>query len=120
MDQAFHISAVVIVSLATFAMLTGFAYRIWVRPAVCAHFGEEFPSRRNREAAKRRRSFEWRCGCVLTWFYVSIVAGTVRIIFAEWMPELANLFLAAQIAAVAVAVLFVFAARSRWLDPFED
>lgn len=120
MNQVAYISAVAIVSLAAFAVLIGFAYRIWVRPGVCAHFGEEFPSRHDREAIKRRRSFEWRCGCVLSWFYVSIVVGTIRVILAEIMPELMKPFLVAQIAALAVAAFFIFAARSSWLKPFED
>jgi len=57
---------------------------------------------------------------VLIWLYVSVAAGTVRVIVAERMPELAGYFLIAQIAAVVVAGLFVFAARSRWVKPFED
>lgn len=106
--------------LAAFAMLSAYGYRFWVRPGVCAHFGEEFASRSDREASRRRRSFERRCAYVLFCLYSSIAAGTVRLTLAERWPELAGYFLFAQIAAVVVAGIFVLAARSRWMQPFED
>jgi len=92
LNPAAHFPVVAIVSLAFFAMFTAYGYRIWVRPGVCAHFGEEFASRSDRETSKHRRSFEWRCGWVLGWLYVSFVAGTIRVIVAERMPELERFF----------------------------
>ncbi|MBL9219028.1 MAG: hypothetical protein JNG82_11105 [Opitutaceae bacterium] len=112
--------AIAVIGLAAFATLSAFGYQVWLRPGVCAHFGEEFASRRDLEPARRRRSFEWRCGYVLLCLYGSVAAGTVRLILAERWPGLSGYFLFAQIAAVVVAGLFLLAARSRWMQPFED
>ncbi len=98
----------------------GVAYRIWFRPPVCAHFGEEFPSRRDREATGRRRAFERRCGQAATFLFFSMVAGVARGIVSDLFPELSTIAVAAQIAFLVIAGLFVWAAISRWRAPLED
>ena len=109
---SFVLIFVVIVSLAA-----GAAYRFWIQPAVCFHFGEEFRSRRDRDATRRRRSFERHCGRVAVCLFI---AGTINAV-AEVGPPLPPLILiGGQIAALLIGALFLWAAIARWREPFED
>lgn len=105
------ILAVVAVVIGT---LCGVVYRSVFGCVVRIHFGEE--SRRDSEARRRRRSFEWRCGQACAWLYASGVFGVGRGI----SPELSLWSLAAQIVAVIIAALFIWGATARWREPFAD
>ena|SRR5665213_2462230 len=91
------------------------AYQFWLRPFVCDHFGEEFPSRRDREATSRRRLFEHRCILVAACLMAAgFIGGAVD------APMFRAIALAAQIASLLVAGLSLSGAIARWRSPFEN
>ena len=100
------------------ALALGFAYRLWLMPVVCWHFGEE--SRRDREANRRRREFERHCYRTVTCIFISIVAGVARGVMDVLVPELSGIALAIQILVLLVAAVFGWAAFNRWREPFEE
>ncbi len=96
----------------------GAFYRFVLFPAVRFHFGET--SRQDREARRRRRSFENRCIQALSWFYFSCVAGMMRGVLSVTMPSVERWALIAQLVMLIIAGLFVWAAISRWREPYEN
>jgi hypothetical protein len=100
------------------AVVIGAFYRFILFPAVCFHFGET--SRYDREARRRRRSFENRCAQALSWLYASTIAGTLCGVLSTAMPSIQVWALAAQIITFVVAGLFAWAAISRWREPYDD
>lgn len=102
--------------LGSFAL--GLAYRFLFMPVICGHFGEE--SRRDREAARRRREFERYCYGALACLFFSSIAGVASGALSTLLPELSGIVLAVQITVLAVAGLFAWAAINRWREPFED
>jgi hypothetical protein len=96
------------------------AYRLVFVRVARVQFGEEFSTRRDRVAIRRRRSFERRLVQALTWFYFSGVVIFERTILETVLPELGRVFTYAQIACIVVGALFVWAAVLRWRNPDED
>ena len=74
MNPAFAI-CLVFVAIIIFGM--GAAYRAWVRPIICDHFGEEYRTRGNGDAKRRRRSFERVCGQIAAAFFVAGVIAAI-------------------------------------------
>lgn len=100
------------IAAAIIGVVGGMVYRIVFARFVRTWFGEE--SRCDIEARRRRRSFEWRIGQALTWFYFSGMCGVFRDLF----PELSAWAWGAQIGTVVIAGLFVWGATTRWREPF--
>ena len=107
----------ILISVAALSVAIGAVYYFWIRPAVCFHFGEEFPSRRDRNATRRRRSFEWRCGRVAVCLFI---AGTINAVAEVGLPISTPILIGSQFAALLVGALFLWAAIARWKAPFED
>lgn len=113
------VPAVILASIVLGSALSGLAYRQWIRPSVCMHFGEEHPSRHDREATRRRRSFEYRCYLTIAFIYSSMIVGLVREFMTEMIPELSTIGIITQVALLLVAGLFTWAAYARWRAPFD-
>jgi hypothetical protein len=68
--------AIYIVVIAALFVGAATAYRIYFRPIICDHFGEECRARGNVYAKRRRRSFERLCGQIAaSLFAAGIVAA---------------------------------------------
>jgi hypothetical protein len=106
--------------LVVLSLAFGFGYRTWVRVPVGLHFGEEYPSRRDRAASARRRAFEWLCGQAMACVYFSGVAGTMSGFLSDRVAQLAHWAMAIQVGLLLIAGLLVWAAVNRWRAPFED
>ncbi|WP_148218090.1 hypothetical protein [Opitutus terrae] len=106
--------AAVLVIAAIIGLVVGVVYRLVFARFVRSWFGEE--SRRDYDARRRRRSFEWRCGQFFTWMYVSGACGVIR----GMLPEVSPLAIGAQIVALVIAGLFAWGAVVRWRAPFTD
>ncbi len=106
--------------LAVGGLALGFTYRQVFLVHVCAHFGEEFPSRRDRAATARRRTFEWFCGQAATCLYFSGVANSIGGLLAERSAELSHWAMWIQYALWGIAALLIWAAVRRWREPFEN
>jgi hypothetical protein len=111
------VPGIILACIALGSALLGFAYRKWVRPGVCMRFGEEYPSRTDREATRRRRSFEHRCYLAIAFLYASMVVGFIRGLLTEMLPELSTAGIITQVALFLVAGLFSWAAYARWRHP---
>lgn len=106
--------ATLAIAAALIGAMGGGVYRILLARDIRRWFGEE--SRRDHDARRRRRLFEWRCGQVLVWFYICGVCGVVR----GLVPELLSWALGAQIVALNIAALFAWGATVRFREPFAD
>ena len=103
----------VFVSAITFG--AGVAYRVWIRPIVCDHFGEEFGARGNGDAKKRRRSFERLCGRIAAALFA---AGTIAAIHDLDVPVPQAVIWASEMVTFLIGGLLCWAAIARWNDPF--
>jgi hypothetical protein len=107
----------ILLALITLTTAASAAYRLWIRPIICDHFGEEFPSRRDRDATERRRSFERNNARVLACVFVASAIGAVAEIIGFISPLVV---VGAQIAVLLVGGLFLWAAIAQWQAPTED
>jgi hypothetical protein len=119
-EQMTTLLAIVVVCVTLGPALLGLAYRRWLRPEVCMHFGEEFPYRRDRDAARRRRTFERRCGMAVGFLYFSGMAGFIRGLVSDSLPQISTVGIIAQASLLLAAVLSGWAAFSRWQAPLLD
>lgn len=116
MNSSFYL-LVVIGSPALLFLAIVFIYAVVFRTSVKWWFGEDTGYRRERDATRRRRSFENRCLAAAKFLYFTWIASVLQSIVVERLPELSRLFWAARIAMFIVAVLFVYGAYVRLRTP---
>jgi hypothetical protein len=95
----------------------GAAYRAWIRPIICDHFGEEYRARGNGDAKKRRRSFERLCGQIAASLFA---AGFIAAIPDFNVPIPPGVIGASEMVTTLVAGLLCWAAIARWNAPYDS
>ena len=95
-------------------------YSLWFRPSVKSWFGENPGYRSDREAIRRRRSFENHCLLAAKWLYFTWIAGVMHGVVAETLPNLSWVFWAVRVAMLLVAVFFGWGAYLRLRTPDES
>jgi len=106
--------SILLILVAAFSAGMGVAYRNWIRPIVCDHFGEEYRARGNGEAKLRRRSFERLCGQIAA----SIVAaGTIAAISDLDTPIPQAVVVGGMLVVLLFSGLLFWAAIARWNAP---
>lgn len=88
-------------------------YALFLRTGVKSWFGENTGYRRNREAARRRRSFENQCLLAANMLYFGWIAGVAQGIVVYKLPEISWIFWAMRITLLLAALLFGYGAYVR-------
>lgn len=101
------------------AILAAFpiVYRVWVRPMLAVHFGQEPGYRRDRQAALRLQRFENRCTCG---FGCTLLGGVVNLLSGSVLPKPGGEIWAIYILILSVGSVAFWAAWSRFHQPFRD